>query len=68
MDHAFGGQIRPPAPSDGIEVQVLEVTEDTDVCELVPVPVGVQTEQEGPFQGDEAPDARQVVAPGISQG
>lgn len=47
---------------------MLEVTEDTDVCELVPVPVGVQTEQEGPFQGDEAPDARQVVASGISQG
>lgn len=52
----------------GLEVQALEVTEDTDVCKLIPVPVSVQTEQEGPFQGDETPDAWQVVTSGISQG
>lgn len=68
MHRALGVQLEPPAPSARIEVQVLEVTEDTDVCELVPVPVRVQTEQEGPFQGHETPDARQVVASGISQG
>lgn len=68
MYHAFGGQFKHPAPSDRIEVQALEVTEDTDVCKLIPVPVSVQTEEEGPFQGDETPDARQVVASGISQG
>lgn len=64
----FGGHLKPPAPSHSFEVQVLEVTEDTDVCKLIPVAVSVQTEQEGPFQGHETPDGRQVVAFGISQG
>lgn len=63
-----GGQLRHPAPSDRSKVPASEVTEDTDVCKLIPVPVGVEAEQEGPFQGDEAPDTRQVVASGISQG
>lgn len=77
VSHTFGGvgveglrwsQVQHPAPSAGGRVQALEVTEDADVCELVPVAVGVQAEQEGPLQGDETPDARQVVASGISQG
>lgn len=39
-----------------------EITEDADVREVSPVAVGVEAEQEGPLEGDEAPDAGEVVA------
>lgn len=39
-----------------------EIAEDADVSEVGPVAVGVEAEEEGPLEGDEAPDAGEVVA------
>lgn len=44
-----------------------EVAEDADVGEVGPVAMGVQAEQEGPLEGDEAPDAGEVVAVGVCE-
>lgn len=46
----------------------LEVAEDADVSELLPVSVGVQGEEEGPLECEEAPDAGQVEAAGVRGG
>lgn len=39
-----------------------EITKNADISEVSPVAVGVEAEQEGPLEGDEAPDAGEVVA------
>lgn len=39
-----------------------EIAEDADVSEVGPVAVGVEAEEEGPLEGDEAPDTGEVVA------
>lgn len=44
-----------------------EVTQDTDVSKIGPVAVGIQAEQEGPLEGNEAPDTGKVVAGGVCE-
>lgn len=60
-----------PGPEDlwGPETSPLgsEIAEDADVGEVSPVAVGVKAEQEGPLEGDEAPDAGEVVAVGVCE-
>ena len=60
-----------PGPEDlrGPETSPLgsEVAEDADVGEVSPVAVGIKAEQEGPLEGDEAPDAGEVVAVGVCE-
>lgn len=40
----------------------LKITKDADIGKFFPVPVRVKAEQEGPLQGHETPDARQIKA------
>lgn len=42
-----------------------EIAQDADVGKVSPVSVGVEAEQEGPLEGNEAPNAGQVVAVGV---
>lgn len=42
-----------------------EVAQDADVGKVHPVAMGIQAEQKGPLEGDEAPDAGEVVAVGV---
>lgn len=60
-----------PGPEDpqGTEAAPLgsEIAEDADVGEVSPVAVGVKAEQEGPLEGNEAPDAGEVVAVGVCE-
>lgn len=43
----------------------LEITKDADVRKVRPVAVGVEAEEEGPLEGNEAPDTGEVVAVGV---
>lgn len=60
-----------PGPEDpqGTEASPLgsEIAEDADVGEVSPVAVGVKAQQEGPLEGNEAPDAGEVVAVGVCE-
>lgn len=60
-----------PGPEDpqGTEASPLgsEIAEDADVGEVSPVAVGVKAQQEGPLEGNEAPDAGEVVAFGVCE-
>lgn len=42
-----------------------EIAEDADVGKISPVAVRVEAEQEGPLEGNEAPNAGQIVAVGV---
>lgn len=42
-----------------------EVSQDADVSKVHPVAMGIQAEQKGPLEGDDAPDAGEVVAVGV---
>lgn len=53
-----GAETSPPAS---------EIAEDADVGKVSPVAVGVEAEQEGPLEGNEAPDAGEVVAVGVCE-
>ena len=44
-----------------------EITENANVSKVSPVAVGVQAKQEGPLEGNEAPDTREVVAVGVCE-
>lgn len=54
------------APVTSIKSYRLEVTKDADVGKLLSVSVRVQRQEERPFEGEEAPHAGQVQAPGVS--
>lgn len=60
-----------PGPEDpqGIEASPRgsEIAEDADVGKVSPVAVGVKAEQEGPLEGNEAPDTGEVVAVGVRE-
>lgn len=56
-------QIGPEGPQAGMtSFPGSEITENADISEVSPVAVGIEAEQEGPLEGDEAPDAGEVVA------
>lgn len=44
-----------------------EIAEDANVSKVSPVAVGVEAKQEGPLEGNEAPDTREVVAVGVCE-
>ena len=45
-----------------------EVAEDTDVCKLLAVAVGVERQHDRPLQAHDAPNCRQVETVGVAQG
>ena len=44
-----------------------EIAEDANVSKVSPVAVGVEAKQEGPLEGNEAPNTREVVAVGVCE-
>lgn len=58
----------PEGPQDTVtSLPGSEITENADVCKVSPVAVGVEAEQEGPLEGNEAPDTGEVVAGGVCE-
>lgn len=43
----------------------LEIAKNADVSKVRPVAVGVEAEEEGPLERNEAPDTGEVVAVGV---
>ena len=60
-----------PGPEDHQDAETSslrsEIAEDADVGKVSPVAVGIEAEQEGPLEGNEAPHTGEVVAVGVCE-